>query len=52
MTNFFSTEISKILAYSKEEATRSASARITPEHLLIGILRSRHEPIVELMTHI
>lgn len=51
MTNFFSTEISRILAYSKEEATRSASARITPEHLLMGILRSHHEPIVELMAH-
>ncbi|MBO4851666.1 MAG: ATP-dependent Clp protease ATP-binding subunit [Prevotella sp.] len=39
MTSQFSPRVSEILSYSREEATRLASKCVSPEHLLMGILR-------------
>ena len=50
MTSQFSPKVSEVLAYSREEATRLASRSVGPEHLLLGILRGKNEPIMELFT--
>ena len=39
MTDHFSEKVSKILAFSREEAMRLASSSVSPEHLLLGIIR-------------
>lgn len=39
MTSKFSPKITKILAYSKEEATRLTSKNVGPEHLLLAMFR-------------
>ncbi len=41
MTNQFSENISKILAFSREEALRLACSDVMPEHLLLGMMRLR-----------
>ena len=42
MTSQFSPNVSKILAFSREEATRLASRSVGPEHLLLGMMRDRN----------
>ena len=39
MNNQFTTKVSDIITYSKEEANRLYSSYIGPEHLLLGLLR-------------
>ncbi len=41
MNNQFSENISRILTYSKEEADRLRCKSITPQHLLLGLLRDK-----------
>lgn len=48
MTNQFSTKVSAILAYSREEAQRLSSQSVGPEHLLLGMLRENSGPLYEL----
>ena len=50
MTSQFSPKVSEVLAFSREEATRLASRSVGPEHLLLGILRGRNAPIMDLFT--
>lgn len=44
----FSTNITKVLAYSREEASRLNSAVVLPEHLLLGILRDESSEVLQL----
>ena len=48
MTSQFSPKVSEILAFSREEAARLASQSVAPEHLLLGLLRMKEGPIVDL----
>ncbi|MBM6993601.1 MAG: ATP-dependent Clp protease ATP-binding subunit [Prevotella sp.] len=48
MTSQFSPKVSEILAFSREEATRLASSYVGPEHLLLGILREKNGPVIDL----
>lgn len=48
MTSQFSPEVSEVLAFSREEATRLASSSVGPEHLLLGILREKNDLIRDL----
>ena len=48
MTSQFSPKVSEILAFSREEAARLASQSVAPEHLLLGLLRMKDGPIVDL----
>ena len=48
MTSQFSPKVSEILAFSREEATRLASNSVGPEHLLLGILRGKSGPVIDL----
>ena len=48
MTSQFSPKVSEILAFSREEAARLASQSVAPEHLLLGILRMKDGPVVDL----
>lgn len=48
MTSQFSPKVSEILAFSREEAIRLASNNVGPEHLLLGILRGKSGPVIEL----
>ena len=48
MTTQFSPKLSEILAYSREEAARLASRSVGPEHLLLGILRIKEGPVIDL----
>ena len=48
MTSQFSPKVSEILAFSREEATRLASSSVGPEHILLGILREKDSPVVDL----
>ena len=47
MTSQFSPKVSEILAYSREEAARLASRSVGPEHLLLGLLRMKEGPVVD-----
>ena len=47
MTSQFSPKVSEILAYSREEAARLASRSIGPEHLLLGLLRMKDGPVID-----
>jgi len=49
MTSQFSPRVSEILSYSREEATRLASDCVSPEHLLMGILRGRLSDVTRLL---
>ncbi len=49
MKNQFAPDVSRILEYSKEEAIRLHDHSITPEHLLLGILRDRQNHAYELL---
>ena len=46
MTSQFSPKVSEILAFSREEATRLASSSVGPEHLLLGLLRMKDGPVI------
>ena len=46
MTSQFSSKVSEILAFSREEATRLASRSVGPEHLLLGLMRSKEGPVL------
>lgn len=48
MSSQFSPKVSEILAFSREEATRLASRSVAPEHLLLGILREKRSPVLNL----
>lgn len=47
MTSQFSPKVSEILAYSREEAARLASRSVGPEHLLLGLLRMKGSPVID-----
>ena len=47
MSSQFSSKVSEILAYSREEAARLASRSVGPEHLLLGLLRMNDSPVVD-----
>ena len=46
MTSQFSQKVSEILAFSREEAARLASRSVAPEHLLLGMLRMKDGPVI------
>jgi len=46
VTSQFSSKVSEVLAFSREEATRLASRSVGPEHLLLGLMRSKGGPIL------
>ncbi len=48
MTSQFSPKVSEILAFSREEAARLASRSVGPEHLLLGLLRMKEGPVIDL----
>ena len=41
MTNHFSNEVLEVLSFSKEEAARTACGSVSPEHLMLAILRHK-----------
>lgn len=49
MNNQFSQRISDIIAYSKEEANRLCNNIVTPEHLLLGMLRDGEGNAIEVL---
>ena len=49
MTTQFSPKLSEILAFSREEAARLASRSVGPEHLLLGLLRTKEGPVIDLL---
>ena len=48
MTSQFSPQVSEILAFSREEASRLASRSIGPEHLLLGLLRRKDGTVMDI----
>ncbi len=52
MTSQFSPKVSEILAFSREEATRLASSFVGPEHLLLGMLREKNGPVIDLFNRL
>ncbi len=52
MTSQFSPKVSEILAFSREEAARLASRSVGPEHLLLGMLRSKGGPVIDLFNRL
>lgn len=48
MTSQFSPKVSEVLAYSREEAARLASRSVGPEHLLLGLLRMKEGPVIDI----
>lgn len=51
MTSQFSPSVSKILAFSREEAMRLSSPSVGPEHILIALLRERDGVVDNLFKH-
>ena len=49
MTSQFSPKVSEILAFSREEAARLASQSVAPEHLLLGMLRLKEGPVINIL---
>ena len=49
MANQFSPKVSQILSFSKEEAERLSSPFVSPEHLLLGILRDKSGKVSNLL---
>ena len=45
MASQFSTKVSQILAFSREEASRLSSSSVGPEHLLLSLLREKSGPV-------
>ena len=52
MSSQFSPKVSEILAYSREEAARLASRSVGPEHLLLGMLRMKEGPVIDLFNRL
>ena len=52
MASQFSPKVSEILAFSREEATRLASRSVGPEHLLLGLLRTRTGPVIDVFNRL
>ena len=52
MSNQFSPRVSEILSYSREEASRLASSSVGPEHLLLGMMRLKDSPALEIMVRL
>lgn len=50
--NRFSNDFSIVLSFGKEEAERLASTAVSPEHILLGILRIKEGPIKEVFTEL
>ena len=48
MTNQFSPKVSDMLCFSREEAVRLSNSRVSPEHLLLGMMRDRQCPLMAL----
>ena len=48
MTSQFSPKVSEVLAFSREEAARLASRSVGPEHLLLGLLRMKDGPVIDI----
>ena len=46
--NQFSSNVSEVLSFSREEAERLSSTTVSPEHLMLGILRARHSSVAEM----
>jgi len=51
MTSQFSQKVSEILAFSREEATRLKSKWVGPEHLLLGMIREKESPLMDLFNY-
>ncbi len=51
MASQFSHKVSQILAFSREEATRLASRSVGPEHLLLGMMREKESPLMDLFAY-
>ena len=49
MASQFSPNVSQILAFSREEAARLASRSVGPEHLLLGLMRDKHGPVLQML---
>lgn len=49
MNNQFSPKISEILNYSKEEAFRLHNSCVTPEHILLGLIRDGESKAIQLL---
>ena len=47
MSSQFSPKVSEILAFSREEAARLASRSVGPEHLLLGMMRMKEGPVID-----
>jgi len=47
VTSQFSSKVSEVLAFSREEATRLSSRSVGPEHLLLGLMRSKDGPVLD-----
>ena len=47
MSSQFSPKVSEVLAYSREEAARLASSSVGPEHLLLGLMRMKDGPVID-----
>ena len=52
MASQFSPKVSEILAYSREEAARLASTSVGPEHLLLGMLRMKDGPVINVFNRL
>ena len=48
MASQFSPKVSEILSYSREEAARLASSSVGPEHLLLGMMRMKDGPVIDI----
>ena len=48
MMNQFSPKVSEVLSFSREEAERLTSKSVTPEHIMLAILREKSGPVWEL----
>ena len=49
MTNQFSHRVTDIIQYSKEEASRLRNDSITPEHILLGIIREGEGKAIQIL---
>ena len=48
--NQFSPKVSEVLSFSREEAERLTSRSVTPEHIMLAILREKSGPVWELFS--
>jgi len=52
VTSQFSQKVSEILAFSREEASRLASRSVGPEHLLLGLMRMKDGPVINVFNRL